>query len=246
MLVVTFTSFSTLPAAAQSSYSAAYTFTTFAGVASTGNADGVGTAAQFNYPDGIAADTNGNLYVADTLNHTIRRISSGGVVSTIAGFAGNPGSADGTGRNARFYNPSGVALDNAGNLHVADTGNTTIREVIQIGTNLTVVTIAGLAGFPGTNDGPGNTAKFDYPVGIVADNLGNVYVSEFYNCTIRNLTPAGTNWIVSTIAGVPGQPGTNDGVGSVAKFTGPEGLAVIVRATFMSRTAIMKPSGRFR
>src|ERR1017187_5430782 len=129
---------SNVPAAAQSNYAAAYTFTTFAGVASTGNADGVGTAAQFNYPDGIAADTNGNLYVADTLNHTIRRISSGGVVSTIAGFAGNPGSADGTGRSARFNSPSGVAIDNAGNLYIADTGNSTIREVIQAGTNLTV------------------------------------------------------------------------------------------------------------
>lgn len=152
-----------LSAAAQSNYAAAYTFTTFAGVASTGNADGVGTAAQFNYPDGVAADTNGNLYVADTLNHTIRRISSGGVVSTIAGFAGDPGSADGTGRNARFYSPSGVALDNAGDLYVADTGNSTIRKVIQTGTNLTVVTIAGLAGFTGTNDGPGSVARLNQP-----------------------------------------------------------------------------------
>jgi sugar lactone lactonase YvrE len=211
-----------LSAAAQSNYAAAYTFTTFAGVASTGKADGVGTAAQFNYPDGIAADTNGNLYVADTLNHTIRRISSGGVVSTIAGFAGNPGSADGTGRNARFYNPSGVALDNAGNLYVADTGNSTIRKVIQTGTNLTVVTIAGLARCPGTNDGPGNVARFNQPTRLVVDAAGDIYVGDTANFTIRKIITG----VVSTIAGVPGQRGTSDGVGDVAKFNAPEGLAV--------------------
>ena len=123
--------------------SAAYTWTTFAGASSIGSADGVGGNAQFLIPTGSAVDTNGNLYVADTLNDTIREITPAGSVSTIAGWAGSPGYVDGMNRNARFYYPSRIALDRAGNLYVQDDLNNAIRKITPVGTNWMVTTIAG-------------------------------------------------------------------------------------------------------
>src|SRR5262249_27979893 len=118
-----------------------------------------------------------------------------------------------------------------GNMFVTDTGNKTIRKLTLTGTNWTVSTIAGTRGLDGSTDGPGDLATFDYPVGIVADKLGNVYVSEYYNYTIRKLSPTGTNWIVSTIAGLAGKRGAdyngnNDGTNSAARFLNPFGLAM--------------------
>ncbi len=105
-----------------------YTFTTLAGLAgSSGSADGTGSAARLNHPIGVAVDTAGCVFVADAFNHTIRKVTPAGVVTTPAGLAGSSGSADGTGSAARFNNPSGVAVDTAGNLYVADSGNNTIR-----------------------------------------------------------------------------------------------------------------------
>ncbi len=102
--------------------------TTIAGlVGSTGSVDGTGGAARFNQPDGIAVDSSGNIYVADTLNHTIREVSSAGAVSTIAGLARTSGSADGGGSTARFNQPYGIAVDSSGTVYVADTFNHTIR-----------------------------------------------------------------------------------------------------------------------
>src|SRR6266545_1848420 len=103
---------------AQSTYEP-YTFTTLAGNAGYGSADGTGSSARFNQPSGIAVDGAGNLYVADTDNHTIRKVTPAGVVTTLGGLAQNPGSADGTRNAARFNHPAGVAVDGAGNLYVA-------------------------------------------------------------------------------------------------------------------------------
>src|SRR5258708_35961383 len=91
-----------------------YTFTTLAGQASIGSADGTGSAARFYGPAGVATDSSGNVYVADTSNHTIRKITPAGVVTTLAGLAVNAGSADGTGSAAQFDYPSGVATDSSG------------------------------------------------------------------------------------------------------------------------------------
>jgi sugar lactone lactonase YvrE len=179
---------------------------TFAGTAGTpGSADGTGTAASFSAPTGITVDAGGNLYVADTGNDTIRKITPAGVVSTLAGTAGTPGSADGTGSAAGFYFPRGIAIDPSGNLYVADSGNETIRKITPAGV---VSTLAGTAGTPGAADGTGSAASFASPQGITLDSAGNLYVADMNNNTIRKITPAG---VVTTIIGSSTNPTASTG-----------------------------------
>ena len=195
--------------------------TTLAGLArSSGSADGTGSAARFNYPYGVAVDSAGNVYVADTLNHTIRKVTPGGVVTTLAGLARSSGSADGTGSAARFYFPSSVAVDSAGNVYVADMANNTIRKVTPAGV---VTTLAGWAGSGGSADGTGSAARFYNPYGVAVDSAGNVYVADTKNYTIRKVTPGG---VVTTLAGQAGYGGSADGTGSDARFYCPWGVAV--------------------
>jgi sugar lactone lactonase YvrE len=124
---------------------AAGVVSTLAGTAGMfGSADGTGAAALFNEPTGVAVDSAGNVYVADTDNCTIRKVTPVGVVTTLAG--GTIGSADGTGAAALFNEPTGVAVDSAGNVYVVDTGNSTIRKVTPTGTTTTVAGTAGIAG----------------------------------------------------------------------------------------------------
>ena len=160
-----------------------------------GNANGTGSAAWFNWPTGVALDSAGNLYVADMGNDTIRRMTPGGVVTTLAGLAAGLGSADGTGSAARFHEPDGVAVDSAGNVYVADTSNYTIRKVTPAGV---VATLAGLAGHAGNHDGTGSAARFLWPSAVAADSAGNVYVADPANGRIWKVTPAG---VVTTLAG---------------------------------------------
>jgi streptogramin lyase len=195
--------------------------TTLAGTAgSNGGADGTGSAARFNNPQGVAVDGSGNVYVADTVTHTIRKITPAGVVTTLAGTAGWYGSADGTGSAARFASPSGVAVDASGNVYVADSYNSTIRKITPAGV---VTTLAGTAGAYGSADGTGSAARFDYPSGVAVDGSGNVYVTDSNNNTIRKITPAGA---VTTLAGTAGAYGSADGTGSAARFQYPSGVAV--------------------
>jgi hypothetical protein len=195
--------------------------TTLAGLAeSPGSDDGTGSAARFNDPYGVAVDSAGNVYVADSGNFTIRKVTPGGVVTTLAGLAGYGGSADGMGSAARFYCPWGVAVDSAGNVFVADSKNHTIRKVTSGGV---VTTLAGLAGSQGSDDGTGSAARFRYPWGVDVDSAGNVYVADAYNHTIRKMTPAG---VVTTLAGLAGSYGSDDGTGSAARFRYPKGVAV--------------------
>jgi sugar lactone lactonase YvrE len=197
------------------------TITTLAGSPVQGSADGTGGAAHFANPWGVAADTAGNLYVADTDNHTIRKITIGGTVSTFAGLAGVSGSADGTGSVARFYQPQGVAVDTAGNVYVADTGNYTIRKITSAGA---VSTLAGSPGISGSTDATGGSARFYEPEGIAVNNTGTIlYVADTWNHTIRQVTSSGT---VTTFAGSAGNFGTNNGTGSSAQFYQPQGIAV--------------------
>jgi hypothetical protein len=195
--------------------------TTVAGLAEhAGSTDGVGATARFNYPRGLAVDSAGNLYVADSVNQAIRKITPAGVVRTFAGHAESPGSADGTSSTARFYWPCGAGADNSGNLYVADTYNHTIRLVTPEGV---VTTVAGGAGTPGRADGAGNAARFWYPSGTAVNGAGDVYVADAGNHVIRRVTPAGA---VTTVAGSAGAPGRADGTGGAARFTNPRGVAV--------------------
>jgi len=207
-------------ASAQSSYEP-FTFSTFAGLAgSPGSADGNGANARFFLPIGITIDSGGNVFVADSENFTIRKISPTGDVTTFAGQAGSQGSSDGFGSAARFSFPAGLAVDLSDNIYVADFGNHTIRKITPNGD---VSTLAGLAGNPGSVDGQGNAARFNGPAGVAVDDVGNVYVADSFNNTIRVITSAGD---VSTLAGLAGQAGSTDGAGSVARFDLPQGVAV--------------------
>ena len=194
--------------------------TTLAGsMGHSGSTDGTGSAARFNYPMGVAVDTSGTVYVADSWNGTIRKITPGGVVTTLAGSAGNFGSADGIGSSASFYYPKCVAVDGAGNVYVSDLFNCTIRKVTPGGV---VTTLAGLAGQGGSTDGTGSAARFSQPYGVAVDSAGTVYVADSNYEIIRKITPGG---VVTTLAGLAGHGGSNDGTGSSARFAFPDGLA---------------------
>jgi sugar lactone lactonase YvrE len=189
---------------------------TLAGSAKQGYADGTGTEVQFNWPFGVAVDSKDNVYVADTGNHRIRKISPAGVVSTLAG-SGEEGYADGAGTEAQFYYPADVAVDRKGNIYVA-TGNHRIRKITPAGV---VTTLAG-TGDEGYADGAGTEAQFGSLNGVTVDGRGNVYVADLDNHRIRKITPAG---VVTTLAG-NGDEGYADGTGTEAQFNQPFGVAV--------------------
>jgi sugar lactone lactonase YvrE len=246
-----------------------WTVTTFAGSTSgeNGTADGTGTTARFDQPYGITIDSDGNLYVTDIGNNNIRKITPGGVVTTIAGStSGEYGSTNGTGTAARFSQPRGITIDSDGNFYVTDYGNKLIRKITPAGevttlavnfndprgitidsagnlyvtdsfcqnickiTPGTAVTI--IAGNPsgvfsrGYADGTGTAAHFNEPSGITIDSAVNLYVADHLNHNIRKITPGG---VVTTIAGrIDGfSLGTSvDGTGTAARFSGPEGITI--------------------
>ncbi|MEO6996083.1 MAG: FG-GAP-like repeat-containing protein, partial [Lacunisphaera sp.] len=194
---------------------------TFAGAAqSSGAIDGVGGAARFNSPAGMGVDASGNLYVADCLNNTIRKVTPAGAVTTFAGVALNRGSADGVAGDARFSSPYGIAVDLDGNVYVSDTNNHNIRKITPGGT---VTTVAGMAGVMGSADGLGAAARFSYPAGLTVDANGNLFVADSYNFSVRKISPNG--W-VTTLAGSAANPGSADGTGGNASFSFPDAVAV--------------------
>jgi sugar lactone lactonase YvrE len=194
--------------------------TTIAGTAGAiGTVDGTGSAARFNEPNGIAVDSAGNLFVTDRAEHTIRKITQAGVVTTFAGLASTPGSVDATGSAARFRSPYGIAVDGDANLYISDSGNRTIRKISAAGV---VSTIAGLSGFGGNTDGAGSNARFNALSGLTIDGSGNLYVADSGSHLIRKISPAG---VVSTLAGQAGVRGSTNGVGSAARFNAPLAIA---------------------
>jgi len=202
--------------------SPAGTIALFAGsTTASGSLDGTGAAATFNSPGGMAIDASGTIYVADSGNNTIRKVTSGGVVTTIAGTAGVAGSADGTGSAARFYEPGGLALDSAGNLYIADTGNNTIRKMTPAGV---VTTFAGTARDEQIcQDGTGSAASFACPAYLAFDTNGNLLVTDFESQLVRRITP---DAVVTTCAGEAGMRDGDQGAGNKAGFSLPCGIAI--------------------
>lgn len=193
------------------------TVSTFAGSGSIGSANGIGTAASFYYPAGMAVDAADNLYVADYGNNKIRKITPNGTVSTFAG-TGVVGSTDGNVSVAEFNGATGVCVDSFGNIFVADYYNNKIRKIDTLGD---VSTVAG-SGAIGSSDGIGTSASFYYPAIVAVDAANNLYITDEENHKIRKITTDGT---VSTLAG-NGTLGANDGVSTAAQFNFPTGVAV--------------------
>src|SRR5476649_2741749 len=198
--------------------------TTLAGDGSRGLRDGAAAQARYVDPFGVALDRAGNVYLSDAGdNNRIRKINSDGVASTLAGST--EGYADGAGAAAQFNTPSGVAIDSAGNLYVADTGNNAIRKLTPEGV---VSTLAG-DGVAGFRDGKGAAARFNGPLGVAVDRAGVVYVADSYNDRIRRIAPDGT---VTTLAG-GGGPDDIDGPALQARFDTPCALAVAADGTLL-------------
>ena len=228
-----------------------YTWTTFAGSASL---DGTGTNARFSWSKSVAVDSSGTVFVADTYNNTIRKITAGGVVTTLAGLAGSSGSVDGVGSVARFSQPSGIAVDGNDNLYVADTDNNIVRKITAAGV---VTTIAGTGVF-GSTDGPGATARFARPSSIAIDTAGVLYVNDGgirkidLSGNVSTLTYGsfggicvaadGSMYVTGTsdhtirkitaagvgtiLAGSSGVSGYGNGLGASARFNGPSGIGI--------------------
>lgn len=234
------------------------TVSTLAGSGSSGSTDGTGTAASFNQIYGLAVDSSGNVYVPDFNNNKIRKITSAGIVTTIAG-SGSSGSTDATGTAASFNHPTGVAVDSNGNVFVADSDNGKIRKITSAGvvttfaslgfspqgaavdgsgnffvtdlnnrkimkiTSVGVVTTLAGSGGSGSTDATGTLASFSRMNGIAVENTGgNIYVADLDNNKIRKITSAG---VVTTLAG-SGLLGSTDGTGTAASFYSPAGIAI--------------------
>ena len=190
--------------------------TTFAGQRGiVGSADGNGIQAQFNRPHDLVFDKNGNIYVTDTFNHLIRKIDTNGNVTTIAG-TGEAGSQDGISLNSSFCHPMGIVIDTKENLFIAENCNHTIRKITA---EQNVTTFAG--GTRGALDGFGTEARFNFPNGLSIDPNNNLYLAGNENHSIRKIDASG---YVSTIAGVHGVSGTNNGNGNESLFKNPFGV----------------------
>ena len=195
------------------------TVSTFAGIAGvSGDQDGDQTIALFNEPWGLCVGPQGNIWVADTRNNKIRKITPEGMVSTVAG-SGNYGTSNGIGAAATFGNPTGIEIDELGNIYVADHLTHIIRKIDSFGF---VTTLAGKPYQIGDADGFGNQASFNRPYGLTLDNEGNILVADEWNHKIRKITPAGE---VTTVAGT-GQVGHQNGLSASSEFNYPWDMTV--------------------
>ncbi|SHI83303.1 Por secretion system C-terminal sorting domain-containing protein [Flavobacterium haoranii] len=188
----------------------------FVGTNTAGYVDGNGTNARFNYPAAMAIDTQDNLYVADWGNHCIRKITPTGDVTTYAGIGGVSGDLDGNTTIAKFNGPTGLCLDNFGNVYVADYSNHKIRKIDVLGN---VITFVG-TGIAGNVDGNASNATLNLPAVVAFDGIENFYVTDSGNRKVRKIDAQGN---VTTFAGT-GEGGAVDGVASVASFRALTGI----------------------
>jgi sugar lactone lactonase YvrE len=170
----------------------------------------------------VAVDSAGNVYVVEFENDDIRKIDSAQNVTTLAGLAGTPGNANGNGTAAQFQNPVGIAVDSAGNIYVADQGNSSIR-IIDTAGNVNTLAGGNAPSAYGWVDANGVMARFHSPNAMTLDSAGNIYVTDQYNYVIRKIDTALN---VTTLAGSPGNAGTVDGVEYAARFNLPAGIVV--------------------
>lgn len=195
--------------------------TTWAGAPGHGGSvDGLPFQARFLKPAAIAIDRNGWFYVADADDHTIRKISPFGDVTTLAGSHGLSGTNDGSGSGALFSSPMGVAVDAYGTVFVADAGNCTIRKITPGGL---VSTLAGYPGISAVVDGLGAQARFHSPYSVAVDSNSNLYVTECFAHVVRKVT---ANGHVSTLAGLPMVSAFADGQGTAAMFNQPTQISI--------------------
>lgn len=187
-----------------------------------GSMDGPGSTARFREPRGLATDGQGNIFVADETNYTIRKINQAtGAVSTIAGIAGQPGNSNSIGGAPTFHRPVDVAADGMGNLYISDSLNHVIRK-LDLATG-SVSTLAGQMSTAGNGDGQGTAASFWNPAGLAYDGQGSLFVADTMNQTLRQIVLATGQ--VTTVAGFAGSPAVTDGIGSAARFNNPMGVA---------------------
>jgi sugar lactone lactonase YvrE len=195
------------------------TVSTLAGNPTSGYQDGQGTNAMFTFPNGVAVAADGTVYVTEPDNHVVRKISPTGLVTTLAGQFAISGWTDSTGTAALFDAPFGVALDAAGNLYVADSGNHRIRKIVT--STGVVSTLVGNSN-GGNADSFGTSAQFGMPFGVAVDAAGNVYVSDYSYNNIRRI---GTTGVTTTVAGLS-TPGYVDGAAGTAMFDAPAHIAL--------------------
>ena len=208
-----------------------YVFNPLAGNAvALDHSDGTGTNARFFNPTGTAVDLAGNIYIADGGDHTVREVTSSGVVTTIAGSSGQPGSADGVGANARFLYPCAVAVDGAGTVYVTDLATRMCARSQQAGSSRRWPERWASQAAP---TGSALAAQFNLPQGIAVDAAGNVYVSDTNNDTIRMISTGG---VVTTLAGSVGQAGDAGGRAHRRCSTTPLAWPWMRWAIFMWRT----------
>jgi sugar lactone lactonase YvrE len=185
---------------------------------------GKATSAEISYNYGVARDSSGNIYIADSYNHIIRMVNSAGTISTFAGVPQRAGYTGDGGKatSAELYYPSGVFVDSKNNVYIADTYNQVIREV----TSGTINTIAGIGqrqGYSG-DGGPANAAQLNYPYGVTVDGSGNVYIADTSNCRIREITAL--TGVINTVAGTGSCNFTGDGPATQEAVNSPDGVRV--------------------
>ena len=224
----------------------------FAGNGTAGYSGDGGTAltARINYSRGVAEDSSGNLYIADTNNCLVRKVTSGGTISTVAGLvvSSNPRcgySGDGgPATSAELSSPNGVAVDTKNNLYIADYNNQVVRKVSS-GTITTIAGIGGISGYSG-DGGPAANALLSYPSAVAVDPSGNVFIADYNNCRVREINAA--TGIITTVAGNGNCSFTGDGPASQVGVAYPQGLAVdandnLFISDYSNRIRWMNPAG---